>query len=161
VSKGLFAGTVYALPKTLQSGHANVPKVVNGGAPGTITDGTFTTDGAYAVLRNYGSIYILDPKTWSVVHTEESPAEPQGEAITAEASGRSFLVGSEGQNSELIRIPYSRPAPAKPASTPRHGSSTEGSGTSSGVTPRTLAIGAVVALGVLGTGVAVRAKRAR
>lgn len=160
VSKGLFAGTVYSLPKKLQTSRANVPKVINGGVPGTITDGTFTTDGAYAVLRNYGSIYVLDPKSWSVLHSEDSPAEPQGEAITAEASGRSFLVGSEGQNSELIRVAYVKPTPAK-SSTHSDNPSTDHSGTSNGISLRTLAIVAVVALGVLGTGVAVRTKRSR
>jgi hypothetical protein len=161
VSKGLFAGTVYALPKALRAGRANMPEVVNGGAPGTITDGTFTIDGAYAVLRNYGSIYILDPKTWAVLHSEDSPAEPQGEAITAEASGHSFLVGSEGQSSELIRVPYVRPVTSKPAVATPSASSSDGSGSSRGVSVRALAIGAVVALGVLGAGVAVRTKRAR
>ena len=97
VSKGLFAGTIYSLPKTLRTGRANVAQGrQRRGCPARSRTRTFTTDGAYAVLRNYGSIYVVDPKAWSVLHSEDSPAEPQGEAITAEASGRSFLVGSEG-----------------------------------------------------------------
>jgi hypothetical protein len=163
VSKGLFGGTVYALPTTLRPGRANVPKALDAEVPGTITDGTFTVDGAYAVLRNYGSIFILDPKTWSVLHDEDSPAEPQGEAIAAEASGHSLLVGSEGQNSELIRVPYEKPTPepSEPTSTPRHDAVATSSGRSHTIAPAVYLIGAVVAVGVLGAGVAARAKRSR
>lgn len=161
VSKGLFGGTVYALPTTLHTGRANVPKVVKGEVPGTITDGTFTIDGAYAVLRNYGSIYVLDPRTWSVLHSEDSPVEPQGESIAAEASGRSLLVGSEGVNSELIRVAYVKPAVAKPSPATTNGSSSSAAKDSLSVSPLAWIIVAVVAAGVLGAGVAVRAKRAR
>jgi hypothetical protein len=161
VSKGLFAGTVYALPTTLHTDRANVPKTVKGRVPGTITDGTFTTDGAYAVLRNYGSIYVLDPKNWSELHSQDSPAEPQGESIAAEASGHSLLVGSEGADSALIRVAYTKPVAPKAAATATKASSPSGSGSSDHLSMRTVAGGAVVALGVLGAGVAVRAKRSR
>lgn len=159
VDKELFGGTAYALPATLQTGHANVPKAVNGGLPGTITDGTFTTDGAYVALRNYGSIYIVNPKTWAILHSEDSPAEPQGEAIAAEASGHSFLVGSEGLNSELIRVAYVKPA--TPSSKVANRQSASGSEGSHAVAAWALVAGAIVALGVLGAGVAVRMKPSR
>jgi hypothetical protein len=162
VSKGLLGGTVYALPSTLHTDRANVPKAVNGEVPGTITDGTFTTDGAYAVLRNYGSIYILDPRTWAVVHSEYSPAEPQGEAIAAEASGHSFLVGSEGLNSALIRVAYVKSTPkptAKPS--PSNASTANDYKDSNTVDPLLWIVGAAVAVGVLGAGVAVHLKRSR
>ncbi len=163
VSKELFGGTVYALPTTLRTGQANFAKVVRGKAPGTITDGTFTIDGAYAVLRSYGSIYILDPRTWSVLHSEDSPAEPQGESIAAEASGHSLLVGSEGLDSALIRVAYANPQPTAsrpPAAAQNHSVASESSASRTGSTTIYL-LGAVVAAGVLGVGVAVRMKRAR
>lgn len=165
VTKGLFGGTVYALPTTLHTAQANVPKAVGGDVAGTITDGTFTTDGAYAVLRTYGSIYVLDPSTWSVLHSEDSPAEPQGESITAEASGHSLLVGSEGANSELIRVPYAKPAQkpgsSKPSSGATGGSTSSAAKDSVTIPPLVLVIGALVAAGVLGAAVAVRMKRSR
>lgn len=164
VSKGLFGGTVYALPKTLHTDRANVPKAVGGEVAGTVTDGTFTTDSAYAVLRTYVSIYVLDPTDWSVLHSEDSPAEPQGESITAEASGRSLLVGSEGVDSELIRVPFAKPVPKPTATKPASGSTndtTSRSGDSQPIAPLVYVVGAVVAAGVLGAGVAVRMKRSR
>ncbi|MCW2800246.1 MAG: hypothetical protein JWQ70_1718 [Aeromicrobium sp.] len=161
VSKELFGGTVYALPSTLHTDRANVPKDVGGEPVGTVTDGTFTTDGAYAVLRNYGAIYVLDPKTWTSLHNEDSPLEPQGESIAAEASGRSLLVGSEGVDSELIRVPYVKPTPKPTASKPSPAdASTAGDYKDSNrIDPWVWIVGAVVAAGVLGTGVAVHKKR--
>lgn len=165
VSKELFGGTVYALPSRLEAGRANVLKVVGGDVPATITDGTFTTDGAYAVLRNYGSIYVVDPATWSVLNSQDSPPEPQGESIAAEGSGRSLLVGSEGLNSELIRVAVEKPPPnhtaSKPGAQASGGSAPSDSGGSRTGEPLLFVVGALVAAGVVGAGVAARLKRSR
>jgi hypothetical protein len=109
ISKGLFGGTVFSLPGTLAQGRANQAQALAGDVPGLVTDAAFTPDGRYVVARDYTEAYVLDPVTWQIVTSENLPSVHQGETLAMEAGGRSFLIGSEGTGSPLIRVPFTPP----------------------------------------------------
>lgn len=131
ISKGVFGGTVFSLPEPLVADQPNEAVTLAGDIPGLVTDAAFTPDGRHVVARDYSEAYVLDPVTWQIVTSAELPPVDQGETLAMEAGGRSFLVGSEGTSSPLIRVPFTPPtADADPSSsspgtpTPSAGSST-------------------------------------
>ena len=157
VSKGMLSGTIYKLPSKLSTDHANVAVAQKGVGPSTVTDGTYTADGKYAVMRTYASMYLYDAKDGTLLNGVRTPRQKQGETIAAEP--HSLLVGSEGSNSELIRVPIpsANPEPtATPSATP-----TAEQGDGLPVAPMLFVFGAVGAAVILGVGVAIRAKRSR
>ena len=133
LTKGLLGGEILALPDDLVAGTANQVTTLDPSVPGVITDAAFTTDGNHVVARDYTSAYVLDATTWQTVSSTRLPAVEQGETLAVEADGRSYLVGSEGKDSPLIRValttpttqatatsdatpaPAANPAPAAPA----------------------------------------------
>lgn len=112
ISKGLFGGTVFALPDPLVEDQDNRAVALEGDIPGIVTDASFTPDGRFVVARDYSEAYVLDASTWQILSSQELPSAKQGETLAFEASGRSFLVGSEGSGSPLIRIAFTPPEPA-------------------------------------------------
>ncbi|MCW2831482.1 MAG: hypothetical protein JWP31_2174 [Aeromicrobium sp.] len=111
LTKGLLGGAVFALPATLTTG-ANRVEDLGVTVPGLLTDAAFTPDGRHVVARDYSRAYVLDPATWDEVDSVELPPVEQGETLAVEAGGATFLVGSEGEGSPLIRVPLDRaPAP--------------------------------------------------
>ncbi|MCD9196777.1 SMP-30/gluconolactonase/LRE family protein [Aeromicrobium wangtongii] len=112
ISKGLFGGTVFSLPDPLVADQPNEAVAMKGEVPGLVTDAAFTKDGRHVVARTYTSAYLLDPATWDSVMSIDVPSLEQGETLATEPSGRSFLVGSEGAGSPIVRVSYSPPAPA-------------------------------------------------
>jgi len=116
ISKGLFGGTVFSLPDPLVEDRPNEAVAMAGDVPGLVTDAAFTPDGRYVVARDYTEAYVLDPVTWEILSSEDLPSVDQGETLAMEATGQSFLVGSEGTDSPLIRVPFTPPAaPDDPA----------------------------------------------
>jgi hypothetical protein len=111
LTKGLLGGEVYALPDELVAGEPNEVTALAPAVPGVITDAAFTVDGRHVVARDYSSAHVLDAGTWESLSSTELPPAEQGETLAMEASGRSYLVGSEGAGSPLIRIPLTAPAP--------------------------------------------------
>lgn len=111
LTKGLLGGEVYAVPDDLVADEPNEVTVLDPSVPGVITDAAFTVDGRYVIARDYSSAYLLDPTTWETVASTRLPSVEQGETLATEASGRSYLVGSEGAGSDLIRIPFTAPDP--------------------------------------------------
>ncbi|MBC7633415.1 hypothetical protein [Aeromicrobium sp.] len=109
VSKGVFAGGVFALPDALSTTTANRAKDLGVVVPALITDGAFANSGNHVVLRNYSTAYVYDTASWSSVDSEPMPDVEQGETLAMEASGQAFLVGSEGTDSPLIRVPFEEP----------------------------------------------------
>ncbi|HUS20493.1 MAG TPA: hypothetical protein VMZ66_00605 [Aeromicrobium sp.] len=104
VSKNRSArGAIYALP-TLRPGASVTAKAV-GEAPKAVTDATFTHDGRWALLRTNDAVWVYNPKTWQPVDVIETPRLQQGESITVERGDRTVLLGSEGQNSPILRVP--------------------------------------------------------
>ena len=110
LTKGLLGGDVYALPDELVADEPNEVTALDASVPGVITDATFTTDGRHVVARDYSSAYVLDATTWETVLSTRLPSAEQGETLAAEPDGRTYLVGSEGDDSPLLRVAITTPA---------------------------------------------------
>jgi hypothetical protein len=121
VSKGLFGGSVFSVPDRLTSGKAFEATEVGGSdMPALVTDGAMSADGRYALVRTYTDVSLYDARGWKLIRSHETPSQPQGESIAIERSQHSYLIGSEGENSALIRIPLTLPEPEVTATrTPR------------------------------------------
>lgn len=120
VTKGLFGGDLLALPSKLVANQTNEAKSLGHDMPAIITDGAMSADGRYALLRSYSDAYLYDATTWKPIRSAQTPAQKQGESIAIERSQKSFLIGHEGANSELIRVPLTLEGaePAKPSPKP-------------------------------------------
>ncbi|MEV7398717.1 hypothetical protein [Aeromicrobium sp. NPDC092404] len=116
VTKGLFAGELLALPRTLSADRPNRAEATGDDMPALVTDGAMSSDGRYALLRTYSDVHLYDARTWQQIRSAETPPQPQGESIAIERSQTSFLIGSEGTGSALLRIPLT--FPTKPAPLP-------------------------------------------
>lgn len=116
VSKGFVSGSFYALPDALSTSTTNVAERV-GRAPGVVTDGAFTPDGAKVLLRTYAEVREFDPADWKELRTIYTAPLQQSETLAVERSGRTFLIGSEGASSPLVRVAVSG-ASAAPSTTP-------------------------------------------
>jgi hypothetical protein len=123
VTKGLFAGELLSLPKNLTTQGPNAAKVVANDMPALVTDGTMSADGRFALLRTYSDIHLYDARTRKQIRSQPAPPQPQGESIALERSQKSFLIGSEGADSALIRVPLTLPKTSepKPTATPTAG----------------------------------------
>lgn len=117
ISKSFDAGVVYALPADLSTTEASVPQRI-AEAPGVVTDAAFTPDGESALLRTYGDVRVHDPVDWSETRRIAVPPMQQGESVAVEPDGSTFLLGSEGENSPLLRVPVDAPAPSTASPTP-------------------------------------------
>lgn len=100
------SGTLFSLPETLSESSSNVATDLGKAAPEDVSDGTFNLDGSQALLRTRKSVHLFDPASWQENGTVEVPEVEQGESIAMEPGGTSFLIGSEGKNSPLIRVAY-------------------------------------------------------
>lgn len=119
VTKGLFAGELLELPHTLSARHPNEAKDTGHEMPGLATDGVVSADGRYALVRTYSDVDRYDTTSWTLLGSEPTPSQPQGESIAIERSQKSYLIGSEGANSALIRVPLTVPKASTPVpSTP-------------------------------------------
>ena len=106
VSKGFGGGTVYAVPKALSDAGDNDLKAVGPEVASLLTDGAFTPDGKYVALRDYGTMFVHDARSWKRLSATKLPEQKQGETLAMEPSGRSVLIGSEGKNSQLLRVDF-------------------------------------------------------
>jgi hypothetical protein len=107
VSKGLFSGQVFAAPLHLSSDHPNLLRPV-ARVGGIVTDGSFTPDGRFVVLRDYSAANLYVPGTWRSPAVMELPRQPQGEGLAMLPSGRQVLVSSEGAHTAVWSVPLSR-----------------------------------------------------
>ncbi len=159
ISKALLTGTIYQLPTKLSTKHKNVAVAQKGGAPAMVTDATYTTDGKYAVLRNYTSMYLLDATNGAILNYAPTPRQKQGETITAEPDA--LIVGSEGRGSKLLRVPIPGP---KPTTVPTPAAANAAAPEQAGgqpVEPMLFVFGAVGAAVLVGAGVAIWLRRSR
>ncbi|MGH3458172.1 hypothetical protein [Aeromicrobium sp.] len=106
LSKGPTGGLVHRLPEKLRESAKNVATATSWTAPAFTTDATYASDGRHVLVRNYPVAEVRDAETWELVRTDVLPDQQQGETIAIEPSGRSYLIGSEGGNSALIRIAF-------------------------------------------------------
>lgn len=107
VTKGVLGGEVLRLPARLSTSEANVPKDTGWSAPLLATDAAWSPDGDAILVRNYISVQVLDARTGEVRREQPLPSQEQGETIAFDVGGRSFVVGSEGADSPLLRLAYS------------------------------------------------------
>ena len=117
VTKGLFAGELLALPRKLTADQPNEAEATGHDMPAMVTDGVMSANGRFALVRTYSEVRLYDAKTWKSIRSASTPPQPQGETIAFERSQKSYLIGSEGASSALIRIPLTLPE-VKPAPTP-------------------------------------------
>lgn len=117
VSKSFDAGEVYALPADLSTTDASVAQRI-AEAPGVVTDAAFTPDGESALLRTYGDVRVHDPADWSETRRIAVAPMQQGESLAVEPDGTTFLLGSEGENSPLLRVALDAPPPSTASPTP-------------------------------------------
>jgi hypothetical protein len=97
-------GKIYRLPE-LTPGATATAEDLDVAAPQMVTDATFTHDGRRALLRTEDDVWVYDTTSWQPVTRVETPKLQQGESITVELGDQTMLLGSEGKNSPLIRLP--------------------------------------------------------
>ncbi len=102
ITKGVFAGTVYAAPMRLRAHRVN-RLVEVGEAPGIVTDATFLPGGGGVVMRTYANAHLATFGTWEPVASWELPQQDQGEGIAL--AGRDLLLSTEGVRSPVLRVP--------------------------------------------------------
>lgn len=102
ITKGVFAGTVYAAPPRLRADRPNRLREV-GEAPGIVTDATFLPGGGAVVMRTYSTAHLTAFPSWQPVSSWELPRQDQGEGIALAA--RELLVSSEGLRSQVLKVP--------------------------------------------------------
>lgn len=98
------SGTVFELPE-LSPGATAKARDLQVQAPTAVTDATYTSGGTHALLRTNDEIWVYDPATWELKVQQETPKVRQGESIAVERDNRTVLIGSEGKNSPIVRIP--------------------------------------------------------
>ena len=119
IASKLFGGKVYEAPARLRTGGFNVLRKA-GDAPPIATDGAFAPDGRTCVIRTYfgARLYSVgaDGRPGETIKSLDLPRQVQGESVTYTPDGRSLLVGSEGTNQPVYRIPL--PDEALPTPSP-------------------------------------------
>jgi hypothetical protein len=130
--------------------------------PPKVSDGTFTTDGSRVLLRTRDAVHVFDPESWDEVKILSVPPVEQGESIAMEPSGTSFVIGSEGKDSPLIRVHDESAGheTATPSPTPGGDQATPAPEEESSAVPAWLAIVAgLVAFGAVATAAWIVARR--
>jgi hypothetical protein len=117
LSKLSAGGVVHRLPKHLRKNGPNVATPTKRATPAFTTDATYTADGRQVLVRNYAVAEIRDARSWDLIRSDVLPDQPLGETIALEPSGSSYLVGSEGLNSALMRVAF-QPGSASPSPKP-------------------------------------------
>jgi hypothetical protein len=144
-TKGFLSGGLYAAPVRLTAGATHDLTFVQN-IPAIVSDGAFSPDGTHVALRTVG----LGTETTAYVYEVERsgagepirlrpdpvtitlPAQAQGESVTYTSDGSALLVGSEGTDEPIWRVPL--PAGGPPVtSTHSTGSATSGLPTGSSI----------------------------
>jgi hypothetical protein len=136
LSKRSAGGVVHRLPAKMRENRPNVATSTSRATPGFTTDATYTADGRHVLVRNYAVAQVRDAETWELIRTDVLPDQQLGETIALEDSERSYLIGSEGLNSTLVRIAFhtdaATPSPTTAPDAPSGDPSKEGTGVSFG-----------------------------
>ncbi|WP_310529204.1 hypothetical protein, partial [Nocardioides sp.] len=103
VTKGFFAGELYAAPPELADDAPNMLGLI-GETAGIVTDGAFFPDGAHLILRTYTNAVVYSFPALEQVGSFDLPSQQQGEGIAA-PSTRFVYLGSEGQQAPVLRVP--------------------------------------------------------
>ena len=89
------------------------------------TDGAFFADGRHLVVRNYDDAVVYTFPTLEVVGRVELPSQEQGEGLAVD--GEDLLISTEGQFSDVLRVPLPADIRAAMEVGPPPSPSTEGS----------------------------------
>ncbi|WP_432558529.1 hypothetical protein [Granulicoccus sp. GXG6511] len=150
-------GAVYLAPERPRIGAPNeLTRIAD--APAWATDATVLRSGRLAV-RTYLSVEIVDPETYASVARARLPFQPQGESLAVSMADNALLIGSEGTQSRVLRVPIPdklEPGPVgaatpPPSPTPTPAPEDESDGLGGAPTARTgtlvaLALAALVAV---------------
>jgi len=98
------AGTLYVLPKSLRNGEENIAINLRRPMPARVSDAAFTPDGRHALVKTSTGVVAYDVATWQPIKSFQTPGLDQGESLTVEPGGRSILMGSEGDDSPILRV---------------------------------------------------------
>jgi hypothetical protein len=124
------SGTLYVLPQALRNGEENVATNLRRQMPARVSDATFTPDGRFALMKTATGVVAYDVKTWQAINSFETPGLDKGESLTVEPGGRSILMGSEGDDSPIVRMTLPAalaPGAATTSPSPASGDSQAGS----------------------------------
>lgn len=105
-AKGWPYGRAFQVTGRLTTSGPNVARATSRLTPAWTADATVTPDGRYVLLHGAVQVDVHDARTWQLVHADVIPMLSQGETIAMESSGQSYLIGSEGLNSPLLRIAF-------------------------------------------------------
>jgi hypothetical protein len=126
-SKLLGGAKVYRSPPDVFSHrHAVLQPVA--AAPALATDATFVGGHRYAMIRSYFNAVTYRFPAWQRVDSFDLPLQPQGESVAALPGGRTVLLGSEGDDSKVLRFRLPDQAVRRPG------------GSSTGSTPGTVIV---------------------
>ncbi|MEU4090989.1 hypothetical protein [Streptomyces sp. NPDC026673] len=129
-SKNEDGGGLYEGPAKLSPNGTNVFRRI-AAIPLWITDGAFSPDGTRLVLRGYfgALMYRWADGTARRIDQMHVPLQRQGESVAFTPDGRALMYGSEGEDSEVWRVPLT--GDDLPESTRRAASSPGPGGSSS------------------------------
>lgn len=99
-------GLLFSLPESLSTSSPNVATDLGKSMPQDVSDGTFTPDGSQVLIRTRKAVHVFDPESWKEIRKLSVPEVEQGESIAMDPDGGSFIIGSEGEDSPLIRVAY-------------------------------------------------------
>lgn len=98
------AATLFSLPQPLRNGETNTATDLRRAMPARVSDAAFTPDGRYALVKTATGVVGYDVTTWKPISSFATPGLDKGESLTVEPGGRSILIGSEGDDSPLVRV---------------------------------------------------------
>ncbi|MCM2412529.1 WD40 repeat domain-containing protein [Streptomyces sp. RKAG290] len=103
-SKKEGGGGLYEGPAKLTAGSDNVFRRV--GEVPWVTDGAFSPDGTQLVLRSYFSArgYAFKNGRLGKDYPVQAPLLGQAESVTYTADGSALMFGSEGEQSDVVRV---------------------------------------------------------
>lgn len=113
-------GGVYTTRGRPHAGRTNVLHRV-ADAPALATDAAYAPDGSSFVIRTYvnAAFYTTPGKR---LGSDFLPGQQQGESVTYTPDGTALLIGSEGRNSPVWRVPVAAGDRASASPTPRRSS---------------------------------------
>ncbi|MFJ8749546.1 WD40 repeat domain-containing protein [Streptomyces sp. NPDC102441] len=146
-SKREGGGALYEGPEKLAAGGDNVFRRV--GEVPWVTDGAFSPDGKELVLRSYFSArrYAFENGRLGADHAVSVPLQGQSESVTYTADGSAMMFGSEGKQSEVVRVEVEGGGRTSPNG--GGGGTSSGDGGEDGVSKKGTATGGAVAVVVI------------
>jgi uncharacterized membrane protein YgcG len=129
-SKNEDGGGLYQGPAKLTPSGTNIFRRI--GEVPWVTDGAFSPDGKELTLRSYFSAraYVWKNSRLGADHRVRAPIQQQAESVTYTADGDALMFGSEGEESDVVRVGLDKDSGGDSSS--GGGGSSSGGGTGSG-----------------------------